>query len=281
MAVALTPSSIRALLDAHGLHPSRALGQNFLTDPNTAARIVRLAGVATGDRVIEVGPGVGSLTVALCETGASVTALELDRRLIPVLAEVLAGTEVRVVVGDAMGADWMALLGPEPGWVMVSNLPYNLATPMIVQALERAPMISRFLVMVQREVGERLAAPPSHPAYGAVSVKIAYYCSAEVVGLVAPTVFIPRPKVESALVRLERLASPPVDVGDPERMFAIVRAGFSTRRKMLRRSLAALLGERVEAVLDAAGVDPTARAETLGLPAWAAITAADREVRES
>lgn len=278
MTRSLTPTSIRALLDAHGLQPSRALGQNFLVDPNTAARIVRLAGTGVGDRVLEVGPGVGSLTVALCEAGASVTALELDRRLIPVLEEVLAGTGTEIVAGDAQEVVWAALLGTEHQWAMVSNLPYNVATYVLVRALETAPMITRFLVMVQREVGERIAAGPGDRAYGAVSVKVAYHSTAKVVGLVPPTVFFPRPKVESALVMLDRRPEPLVALDDPERMFTIVRAGFATRRKMLRRALVPLFGDRTEAVLRAAGVDPSARAETLGIPEWAAIATAEREL---
>jgi len=276
----LTPRSISALLDAHGLRPSKALGQNFLADPNTAARIVRLAGVEAGDRVVEVGPGVGSLTVALGEAGASVTALELDRKLIPVLEEVLAGVGARIVTGDALTVDWVELLGTEHRWAMVSNLPYNVATPVVIRAIETAPMITRFLVMVQREVGERIAAGPGDPAYGAVSVKVAYHCTAKVVGIVPPTVFVPRPKVDSALVRLERRVVPPVDVEDPDRMFVLVRAGFATRRKMLRRALTTVLGTRAAAVLRSAGIDPEARAETLGLTEWAALAAAEREVTQ-
>lgn len=278
MPPALTPASIRALLDAHGLHPSRALGQNFLADPNTAARIVRLAGVGEGDHVVEIGPGVGSLTVALCGAGASVTALELDRHLLPVLGDVLAGTGTRVVAGDARDVDWHGLLGDERGWTMVSNLPYNVAATVVIRALEEAPMIDRFLVMVQREVGERMVAGPGDPAYGALSVKVAYHSTSKIAGVVSPAVFIPRPKVESALVRLDRRASPPVDVTDPDRMFEIVRAGFATRRKMLRRALLPLLGDATVAVLRAAGVEPSARAETLGLEEWAALARADAEI---
>lgn len=271
----LTPSSIKALLDAHGLRPSRALGQNFLADPNTAARIVRLAAVEPGTRVVEVGPGAGSLTVALRAAGAEVVAVELDRHLVPVLEEVLAGLDVRVVSGDALTVDWPALLGREPGWVMVSNLPYNVATPVVVRALEEAPMIGRFLVMVQREVGERLAAGPGDAAYGAVSVKVAYHAEARLVGYVPATVFVPRPKVESALVQLVRRERPPVDVPDRDRLFVLVRAGFATRRKMLRRALAPVLGERTEGLLAAAAIDPSARAETLGLAEWAALARAE------
>jgi 16S rRNA (adenine1518-N6/adenine1519-N6)-dimethyltransferase len=267
----VTPSQIQALLKEHGLRPSKALGQNFLADTNMAAHIVRLAGVKPADRVVEVGPGLGSLTLALCEAGAFVRAVELDRRLAGVLATVVAGKPVEIVQADALTVDWPELLADHERWIMVSNLPYNVATPVLMGALERAPMIDRFLVMVQREVGERLAAVPGTKAYGAVSVKVAYYARAELVGAVPASVFVPKPKVISALVRLERRAEPAIAVADPERMFELVRAGFSTRRKMLRRVLSAELGADAEATLRRAGIDPSARAETLELPEWSAL----------
>ena len=261
----LTATRIRDLLAAHDLRPSKALGQHFLADPNTARRIVRLAGVEPGDRVVEVGPGVGSLTVALLDAGARVTALELDRHIVPVLTEVTAGRAIDIVVGDALTVDWSALLS-DRGWSMVANLPYNVGTNLLLRALETAPMIDRFLVMVQREVGERLAAGVGDSAYGAVSVKTAWYATARVVGRVPPAVFLPPPKVDSALVHLERRPAPPVAVRDPDRMFTLVRAGFATRRKTLRNALAGLVGPEG---FVAAGVDPSARAEALGLDDWA------------
>jgi len=270
----LTASSMRAALAEHGLRPSRALGQNFLADPNTARRIARLADVGRGDHVLEIGPGLGSLTLALAETGADVLALELDRHLAPVLRDVIADADrVSIEVGDALAVDLEQLVrdhadGP---WQCVANLPYNVAAPVVVRLLEEAPTIEHILVMVQREVAERIAAAPGTPAYGALSVKVAYYAEADIAGLVPATVFLPKPKVESALVRLARRAAPPVAVPDPARLFALVRAGFGQRRKMLRRSLRAALGDRVETVLRAAGVDPAARAESLGLEQWAAV----------
>lgn len=273
----LTPATITDLLARHGLRPSRALGQNFLADPNTARRIVRLAGIEARDAVLEIGPGVGSLTAALVEAGARVTALELDRHLLPALAEVVAEapTPVRVVPGDALTVDLDALLIPNPaGWKVVSNLPYNVATPIVVRLLEDAPTVHSLLVMVQREVGERLAAGPGGKEYGAVSVKVAYYGRSRVVGLVPPTVFLPPPKVESALVRIDRHVAPPVAVPSAPALFTLVKAGFGQRRKMLRRALQPALGVRTAGVLVAAGVDPEARAESLDLEAWAAIARA-------
>jgi 16S rRNA (adenine1518-N6/adenine1519-N6)-dimethyltransferase len=267
----LSPAGIRALLAEHGLRPSRALGQNFLADPNTARRIVRLAGVEATDRVLEIGPGVGSLTLALAEAAAEVLALELDRHLLPVLEAVLAGVDnVTVTQGDAMDIDYEALLPPGP-WTSVSNLPYNVATPVVVRLLEEAGRLGRLVVMTQREVAERLAAGPGEEAYGAVSVKVAYYSKARVLGTVPPTVFLPRPKVDSALVALDRRPAPPVDVPSPDRLFALVRAGFAQRRKTLRQSLRPLLGDGSADILQAAGIDPRARAEVLGLDEWAAL----------
>ena len=265
----LGPRQVRELLVQHGLSPSRALGQNFVADPNTVRRIARLAEVGDGDQVIEIGPGLGSLTVALAETGARVTAVELDRRLLAPLRSVVEPLGVRVVHGDALRLDWDELLGsagaPGQPWVLVANLPYNVATPLVLDLLAGVPAIERMLVMVQREVAERLAARPGDKAYGIPSVKVAYRAEADVVGRVPPTVFIPPPRVESALVRLRRLPAPAVEA-DPDRLFRLVEAGFGQRRKMLRRSLAGLV--------DAAGfaradVRPEARAEELDLRDWA------------
>jgi 16S rRNA (adenine1518-N6/adenine1519-N6)-dimethyltransferase len=278
--VPLTPGSIRDLLARHGCRPSRALGQHFLADPNLARRIVRLADVPADpgghvvERVVEIGPGIGSLTVALAESGASVVALELDGHLLPVLDDVLTGAgvaaRVSVVHGDGLTADFRALTAGRE-WVCVSNLPYNVATPMVVRLLEEFPEMRRALVMVQREVGERLVAGPGTKAYGAVSVKVGYYAEARIVGSVAATVFVPPPGVASALVRIDRRPAPPVDVPSPEALFTLVRTGFAQRRKTLRQALAPALGTRTEPVLVAAGIDPRARAETLTLADWARV----------
>jgi 16S rRNA (adenine1518-N6/adenine1519-N6)-dimethyltransferase len=268
-----TPTSLRALLAEHGLEPSRALGQNFVADPNTVRRIVRLADLAPGTRVIEIGAGLGSLTLALLEVGAAVTAVELDRHLVPILREVVEPGGATVVHADAMTLDWPALLGPvDPirPWVLVANLPYNIATPLVLDLLADVPQIERMLVMVQLEVGERLAARPGSRTYGIPSVKRAWWAEARVVGKVSPTVFVPPPRVESALVEVRRRA---VDGDDDERraVFALVEAGFQQRRKMLRRSLA---GVASPAVFAAADVRPDARAEELSLADWRRLAAA-------
>jgi 16S rRNA (adenine1518-N6/adenine1519-N6)-dimethyltransferase len=268
--VTLTRREITELLERHGLSPSRALGQNFLADPNTVRRIVRLAQVSPGDPVVEIGPGVGSLTTALADAGAAVTAVELDRHLLPVLEEVVGPLGVRVVHADALEADWDDLLAGHERWSLVANLPYNVGTTIVLQLLDDVPAIETMLVMVQREVGERLAAPPGSGAYGIPSVKLALWATAAVVGRVPPTVFVPAPKVESVLVRIRRLPEPAVDV-DSDELMALVRRAFGQRRKMLRRSLA---GEVSPAAFAAAGIAPDDRPEQLGIQQWGALTAA-------
>ena len=252
------------MLDRHGLTPSRALGQNFVVDPNTVRRIARLADVGAGDAVVEIGAGLGSLTLALAATGANVTAVEMDRHLLPALREVVEPSGVRVVPGDAMRMAWDEVLSDHPAWVLVANLPYNVATPLVLDLLDTVAAIERMLVMVQREVGERLAAAPGSGAYGIPSVKVAYWATAKVVGRVGPDVFLPRPRVDSVLVDIRRRPTPATPA-DPERLFTLVKTGFGQRRKMLRRSLAGLVSADAFA---AAGVRPEARAEELSVVEW-------------
>jgi 16S rRNA (adenine1518-N6/adenine1519-N6)-dimethyltransferase len=271
--VTLSPRRAAELLASHGLAPRRALGQNFVVDPNTVRRIARLAAVGPGDRVVEIGAGLGSLTRSLIETGATVTAIEVDRGLVPILREEVAPLGARVVEGDARKLDWHELLAGDDRWVLVANLPYNVATPLVADLLDHVPEIARLLVMVQREVGERLAAAPGDDGYGAVSVKVASWATAEVVGRVPATVFLPKPKVESVLVSITR--RPESAVPDELRplVFELVRAGFQQRRKMLRRSL----DGRVDSeAFTRAGVRPEARAEELGVAEWVALAEAVR-----
>lgn len=272
----LTRRQTVELLAEHGLHPSRALGQNFVADPNTVRRIARLAEVGPGDQVVEIGAGLGSLTLALAETGARVTAVEVDRHLLPVLRATVEPLGVAVVEGDALVLDWDSLLGTVPNsWTLVANLPYNIATPLVADLLDGIPAVGQMLVMVQREVGERLAAAAGSAPYGAVSVKVAYWATAKVVGRVPATVFIPRPAVESVLVDIRRRARPAVDpaVVPSEELFELVRAGFGQRRKMLRRSLEGRVGPED---FDCAQVAPTARAEELDVVAWGRLAACRR-----
>jgi 16S rRNA (adenine1518-N6/adenine1519-N6)-dimethyltransferase len=283
-------AEVHRLLEDHGLRPSRALGQNFVADANTVRRVVRLAGVGPGDRVVEVGAGLGSLTMALLEVGASVTAVEVDRYLLPVLRSQVESRGARVVEADVLTADWDELADPAAGrWSVVSNLPYNVAVPVVVGVLESAPQVASLLVMVQREVGERMAAEPGSRAYGAVSVKVAYWAEARLVGAVSPQVFVPRPRVESVLVRIERRpragcphaghtedgrsTAPGPGSTDYDRLFAVVRAGFGQRRKMLRRSLVGVVDPTA---FEVAGVAPTVRAEQLGLDEWCRLAAVSK-----
>jgi 16S rRNA (adenine1518-N6/adenine1519-N6)-dimethyltransferase len=273
----LSPADVREIARRYGIVPSRTLGQNFVVDQNTIRRIVRLAEVAPTDRVVEVGAGIGTLTLALAEAAEHVTAIELDRRLIPALEEVLEGvSNVAVVVGDAMELDYAPLV---EGGVrrMVANLPYNIATPLVATLLQERPEISDFVIMVQREAGERFVAPPGSRTYGAVSLLVAYHTETRVLGKVPASVFWPVPNVESLLVRLTRRPQP-VDVGGDELM-RVVRAAFGQRRKTIRNTLASGLGlevGEVEAALARAGVDPGVRAESLGLEEFAGLVRALR-----
>jgi 16S rRNA (adenine1518-N6/adenine1519-N6)-dimethyltransferase len=265
--VTLTRGELRALLESHGISPSRALGQNFVAEPGVVRRIARLAEVGPGDHVVEIGAGLGSLTLALAETGAGVVAVEVDRHVVPALRAVLdeRAPQVRLVESDATTLAWADELDAAHPWTLVANLPYNVATPLVLDVLDRVEVVRRLLVMVQREVGERLAAAPGDPAYGIPSVKVAYHATASIVGHVGAGAFVPRPRVESVLVRIDRRPDGAPTDADPERLFTLVRAGFGQRRKMLRGALAGLVDS---ATFDAAGVDPTARAEELDVVAW-------------
>lgn len=266
-----TRTELVALLEEHGLTPSRALGQNFVVDANTVRRIARLAEVGVDDRVLEIGAGLGSLTMALVETGAHVTAMEVDRYLLAPLRSVVGPLGVEVVHADALTADYSQVLtGPT---TVVANLPYNVATPLVLHLLETQPLITRMLVMVQKEVGERFAAHAGDEAYGAVSLRVQYFADATVVAKVGPNVFVPRPKVDSALVKIVRRAHVRIDpaVVSEEELFGIIRTSFGQRRKMLRRSLHDWVSD---GVFERAGVAETRRPEELTLEEFAALAAA-------
>src|SRR5438132_6222304 len=259
----LGAAELRALADRHGIVPRRLLGQHFLLDPNVARAIVRDAAIGPGDRVVEIGAGLGSLTLALDASGADVVAVELDPALVSALNDVLEGRpRVRVVPADAMRLDWDTVLGPgDDPWILCANLPYNIATPLVLDVLARVPRVVRSVVMMQREVGERLAARPGDDAYGAVSVRVAYRASASTIRRVSPEVFWPRPKVESVVVRLDRLSAPPVDV-DEDRLWRVLDEAFAQRRKTMRNALRRL------------GLDPSARPEELSLEDFARVASA-------
>lgn len=262
----LSRSDASRQLEGAGLRAKRALGQNFVVDPNTVRRIARLANIEGHGHVVEIGAGLGSLTLALAETNAQVTAVEVDDSLIPLLTENVGHLDnVRIVHADAMKINWAELLSGSNEWALVANLPYNVATPLVADILDFVPNVKRMLVMVQKEVGERFSASPSTEAYGALSVKVAFYASARVVGLVPASVFLPRPNVESALVEIVRHPQPLDSELSPQQLFSLVKMGFAKRRKMLRGALA---GRVTPEQFDAARIAPTARAEELTVHDW-------------
>jgi len=254
---AQTRSEIADLLARHQLTPSHRLGQHFLADANITRKMVGVAGVGLGSRVVEVGAGTGTLTRALCDAGAQVVAYEVDERLRPLLEEVTAGLDVELRFEDAADVDFSRALDGV-GWSMVANLPYNVGTPVLMDALRTARNLARFVVMVQEEVARRFVAAPGSPEYGLPSVVAGIFTDAAVVFDVPPQVFYPRPRVDSAVVVMDRKQAPE----HAERAVTLARAGFGQRRKMLRRSLASALDDPVSA-LETAGLDPTQRAEDL------------------
>ena len=261
-----TRTEVTALLTKHGLAPRRAFGQNFVVDANTVRKIARLADVHAGDFVIEIGAGLGCLTLALAETGAQILAVEIDNGLVDVLRENTASLpNVEIIHGDALQLDWQPLLAKSKHWHVVANLPYNLATPIVADILDGLPQVEHLLVMVQSEVADRFVARVGSDAYGAVSVKINYWASSKIVGQVPATVFFPQPRVESALVDIRRRNEPAVVDVAPHELFALVRKGFAKRRKMLRRALADIATPDDFAI---AGVNPESRAEELDLADW-------------
>ncbi|NNH09005.1 16S rRNA (adenine(1518)-N(6)/adenine(1519)-N(6))-dimethyltransferase RsmA [Cellulomonas fimi] len=289
----LGAGEIRALAERAGVRPTKTLGQNFVLDAGTVRKIVRQADVAAGERVVEVGPGLGSLTLGLLEAGADVVAVEIDPVLARLLPETVAShvpglvrvdgpPDGPVVLRDAGGRDRLTVVlrdaleveelpGPPPV-ALVANLPYNVSVPVLLTFLERFDSLERALVMVQAEVADRLAAPPGSRTYGVPSAKAAWYAHARRTATVGRSVFWPVPNVDSALVRLDR-REPPVTTATREQVFTVVDAAFAQRRKMLRPALATLAGSAAaaEAALVAAGVDPQARGERLDVEAFARI----------
>ncbi|MFA9432138.1 16S rRNA (adenine(1518)-N(6)/adenine(1519)-N(6))-dimethyltransferase RsmA [Egicoccus sp. AB-alg2] len=258
----LTPREVRRLLAERGLAPRKAAGQNFVVDPNTVRRIVDAAGLRGDDVVLEIGPGLGSLTLGLADTVRRVVAVEIDAGFVAALAEVLRGRDdVEVVHADALQADLGALVGGGPAR-LVANLPYNVATPLIMHALED-PAVDDLFVMVQREVGERWAAVPGDSLYAAVSCKLGTVANAEVALTIPRTVFHPVPNVDSVMVRITRRADAPA--GEVRaRRFRLIETAFRQRRKTLRNNLRHLApGPALAAAASDAGIDLGARAERL------------------
>jgi len=270
----LDPTAVRGLVAGLGLRPTKQRGQNFVTDANTVRRIVTLAEVGPTDVVLEIGPGLGSLTLGLLQRADRVIAIEIDQ----VLAGALPGTVARyaperadrlaVITADALRVEEL----PVPPTKVVANLPYNVSVPVLLHLLERFADWRHGLVMVQSEVADRLVAGPGSKTYGIPSLKLAWYASARRVGNVAPSVFWPVPNVDSGLVALDR--RDPVPTTAPrERVFAVIDAAFAQRRKMLRSALSGLVGSSAaaSAVLERAGIDPQVRGEQLGIADFARI----------
>lgn len=280
----LGAADIRRIAASGGINPTRRFGQNFVVDPGTVRRIARLGGLGTDSHVIEVGPGLGSLTLALLETGARVLAVEIDPRLADLLPSTVraqmpqAMSRFQLIREDALqlASDQVEEVfgSPLPRLTLMSNLPYNVATPIILTLLERFPSLASFTVMVQKEVADRLTAQPGSKIYGVPSVKLAWYGQAKPAGIVGASVFWPAPHVDSALVAFTRYSKgqgPQADLR--ERTFALVDAAFSQRRKTLRAALKKMVPP---AAFEKAGIDPTRRGETLTMEEFTRLASAWR-----
>lgn len=278
----LGPAEVRELAAQLDVNPTKKLGQNFVHDPNTVRKIVRLAGVSEHDEVIEIGPGLGSLTLGLTEIGARVTAVEIDPRLaaqLPLTQELMQPeARLRVVLTDALELTNQHLDGHPRPTALVANLPYNVSVPILMHLLELIPELERGLVMVQAEVGYRIAAGPGSKAYGAPSAKAAWYGEWSIAGTVSRKIFWPVPGVDSVLVRYVKRESPLGTEDERRRTFNLINAAFAGRRKMIRQSLqAAIPGSTTESVArlaEGVGIDPQSRAEALDIHAFVTIARA-------
>ena len=279
------PSVMREVLGRHGFHFSKSLGQNFLIDGSVLDRIAEGADLNENDVVLEVGPGIGVLTQVLCERAGRVVAVEIDRGLLPVLAETLEDYDnVDVVQGDILKLDLPQFfedkaLGKKVK--VVANLPYYITTPIIMNFFEQKLPVERIVVMVQKEVAERMQAVPSTKAYGTLSIAVQYYAKAKIVTTVSSNSFYPSPNVDSAVIALVRREKPAVDVGDEELFFRVVKAGFAQRRKTLPNTLSSTMGiekDLLRKALAVAGIDPMRRGESLSLEEFARLTDAIGEI---
>lgn len=269
----LGPALVREIAERLGVNPAKKLGQNFVHDPNTVRKIVRLAGVEAGDRVIEIGPGLGSLTLGLTEAEAYVTAIEIDSRLaeeLPITTQTMQpNAHLRVVHTDALDLTREQLVGDEAPTVLVANLPYNVSVPILMHLLDLIPELESGLVMVQAEVGYRIAAGPGSKEYGAPSAKAAWYGVWRIAGTVSRNIFWPVPGVDSVLVGYQKSEATLGSESERKTTFALVNAAFAQRRKMIRQSLqTAIPGSSTESIielLERAGIDPQVRAESLSI----------------
>lgn len=276
------PSTIQAIKERHNFQLSKSLGQNFITDKSVIERIVEGSDVTEEDLVIEIGPGIGVLTAEAAETAAKVVAIEIDKKLIPILGETLADYDnIRVINQDILKTDINEIIREEResgsftgGVKIMGNLPYYITTPIIMGILEKGVGADSITIMMQKEVADRIKSSPGGKIYGAISVAVQYYCEVEQMASVPKEVFVPRPKVDSAVLKLTIRKERPVDLIDERSFFACIKAGFGQRRKTLLNSLTGVNGlgkEDIKEVLENAGVDAARRAETLDITEFAAI----------
>ena len=278
-----SPAVIRAIMNKYSFHCRKSMGQNFLADGNIIKKIIDAAEISPQDTVIEIGPGLGVLTQALCGVAARVITVELDQKLVVILKDLLADCKnLSPVAGDAMEVDFDSLAKQYAGelaqrpYKMLSNLPYYITTPLLLHIVTGGFNYSSLVVMIQQEVAQRIAASPGSKDYGSLSVAVQYYTVPDLLFKVPPTVFIPRPEVGSAVLRMVKRDRPPVEVPDEKIFFKIVRGSFAQRRKTLHNALSAALPalgkEKMLDILNSAGVNPGRRGETLSLEEFAAVT---------
>lgn len=276
------PATIRDIKDRYDFRLSKSLGQNFITDRNVIEDIVEGAGIATEDLVIEIGPGIGVLTAAAAERAAKVIAVEIDKKLIPILEETLVGYDnIRVINQDIMKTDLNGIIDAEraagsfTGDVkVIGNLPYYITTPIIMGMLESGVKAESITIMMQKEVADRIKASPGGKIYGALSVAVQYYCEVEQITVVPREVFVPQPKVDSAVLKLVLRKESPVELADKAVFFSCIKHGFGQRRKTLLNSLTGVCGlskAEIGDVLTEAGIDPVRRAETLDMKEFAVV----------
>lgn len=267
--------AVRRILAHFGLRAQKKWGQNFLIRPAVVAEIAEAAAVGEGDRVLEIGPGIGTLTQGLARTGAAVTAIEIDRQLIGVLARTLAPyPNVRVVEGDVLKTDVGALMGDAP-FTVAANLPYYITTPILMYLLESSWPLQRLVLMMQREVAARITATPGEKDGGAITMAVQYRATARRLFDVPASSFMPAPEVVSTVVEIVPRRTPPIEVADEQLLFRLVKAGFANRRKVFRNNLKALCdAATADAILAAAQIDGTRRGETFTMEEWARLTAA-------
>ena len=273
-----TPKSIKKTMRKHNISPKKSLGQNFLIDSNILDKIVAAGELSKADHVVEIGPGLGSLTQKLASLVGKLTVIEKDRQLIPVLQEVLYHyANISYIDGDVLKIDWNDLIETDSRIKVIANLPYYITTPIIMGFFEKNVPVDLMVFMVQREVAERMVAKPGGKDYGSLSIAVQFYSKPEIVTIVPPTVFIPRPNVDSAVIKLSRLQKPAVNTLSPDLFFKVVRAAFQKRRKVLRNSLSTsgeipLSKEKAIEALKNAAIDPQLRGERLSLEDFARLS---------